>query len=726
MIVNDSFMVRITRIYQYLPDSVRLGAVFLNPKSGAHRIEVITNQSRLNIDPKVGQQWSIVKENNFSVRQEQTVSGMFVEVWRFIDPRLKCVMPDNGRGFVTFLSSERSFQGIGTVKAQLLWDEFRSEIFKILDQDRYAPFIGDHSISNFDAVKKVLQSNAAVNGLWDGYKEYSNIKYSEQLVEWEVEAPVQKQLFRIAGNDAISFLSQNPYRLYSLGMSFNKVDYIAQKYFSIKSDDEVRVSAIVEYALRKHCERGHTCGSWRDLEFVINTFFNDDREIVKKASVLEGDIYSFIRQKSKYFLSGNYIFEKTIAKRFIKLCKDKLFSWTEELEGVFNSAIPDGWVLEAAQEKAVRTALISSIFVLTGGAGTGKTATTKIIVNAYQKLGFSIYPVALSGKAARRLQQSIHIKTSTIARFLSQKNIKEVNSVLIIDEASMLDAYTMWRLVISIPDKVKLILIGDPYQLPPINAGFILNDVIKSGIVNHVALDVVRRQGADSKIPSYVNLIRNGTLPVPLNNSDIVFQESENDILNDAIEAYSLYSSVMMIAATNETVRRANILFQDRLNPAGKLLDITCVPDIQLIYALKVGDPIVITKNNYQVDVQNGTLGVITNVDATDDIACTVELEDLDETGKNRSLAVDWQLIQDVELAYCVTLHKAQGSQASNVIVLVERGLWLDRSWLYTAITRAEQKVHLIGALSDFIYGVNKPGAISVRKTALAEMLKNV
>ncbi|MFA0025758.1 AAA family ATPase, partial [Vibrio sp. 10N.261.49.A5] len=140
-------------------------------------------------------------------------------------------------------------------------------------------------------------------------------------------------------------------------------------------------------------------------------------------------------------VSGNYIFEKTIAKRFSKLSKRESH-WQSELEATFISSIPNGWKLEDAQSRAVRTALISHIFALTGGAGTGKTTTTKLIVDAYQQLGFSIFPVALSGKAVRRLQQSIGIDCMTIARLLRKDSIVVENSVLLIDEASMLDAYT--------------------------------------------------------------------------------------------------------------------------------------------------------------------------------------------------------------------------------------------------------------------------------------------
>ncbi len=722
---SSAYLIRLTRIYQYRPDNVRLGAVFVNHKAGAHRIEILTTQDKLNIDPKVGQQWKILKEQNFSIRQQQISTGGYVDVWRFMEPTLKCVMPDNGAGFVTFLSTEKAFEGIGKVSAQLLWIEFRSDIFNILECDKYAPYEKDQSKTNFQAVREVLLSDKAAHGLWNGYKEYSNLKHSAQLVEWEIEAPIQRQLFRFADQDAINFLTQNPYRLFSLGMRFHKVDDIAQKHFGIKQDDEIRLVAIVEQALRLWSDQGNTVADWQDIEPSVSKLLNKDLRLVARASELDGDIVGFVKQNNQYFVSGNYIFEKTIAKRFCKLSKIQ-HSWQSNLEKAYTSSIPDGWKLEKAQERAVRAALLSNVFALTGGAGTGKTFTTKLIVNAYQKLGYTIYPVALSGKAARRLQQSIGSETKTIAKLLRETDLDEDKAVLLVDEASMLDAHTMWRLVTLFSDKVRVLLIGDPYQLPPINAGFILNDVIKSGVINHVELDVVKRQGADSSVPAYSNAIRHGIMPESLTTTDITFQESTGDILQDAVTVYSEYDNTMIVAPTNDTVRKANIILQGVVNPHGKLLDLTDMPITKGSYDFREGDPIVITLTSYKHDVQNGTLGIIKSAEPTDEYACVIELEDLDEKGNKRLLEVDWQLFEYIDLAYCLTLHKLQGSQAPNVIVLLERGRLLDRSWLYTAVTRAEDKVHIIGKETDFRYGVNKQGAVDTRKTALAEMLKNV
>jgi len=722
---RGAYLVRITRIYQYRPDNVRLGAVFVNHNAGAHRIEILTTQDKLNIDPKVGQQWKIHKEQNFSIRQQQVSTGGYVDVWRFMEPTLKCVMPDNGVGFVTFLSTEKTFEGIGKVSAQFLWEKFRSEIFNVLERDKYAPYEKDQSKTNFQAVREVLLSDKATHGLWHGYKEYSNLKHSAQLVEWEIEAPIQRQLFRFADQDAINFLTQNPYMLFSLGMRFHKVDVIAQKHFGIKQNDEIRLKAIVEQALRLWSDLGNTVADWQDIEPAVSKLLNRDRSLVEKASELDGDIIGFLKQNDQYFVSGNYIFEKNIAKRFGKLSKTQLV-WRSNLETAYISSIPDGWKLEKAQERAVRAALLSKVFALTGGAGTGKTFTTKLIVDAYQKLGYTIYPVALSGKAARRLQQSIGLETKTIAKLLRQSHHDEDKAVLLVDEASMLDAYTMWRLVTLFSDKTRILLVGDPFQLPPINAGFILNDVIKSGVINHVELDVVKRQGTDSTVPAYSNAIRHGIMPESLTTDDITFQESTGDILQDLVNMYSEYENAMVVASTNDTVRKANIMLQAVENPTSKLLDLTDMPITKGNYDFREGDPIVITLTSYKHDVQNGTLGIIKNADATEECACVIELEELDERGKKRLLKVDWQLFEYIDLAYCLTLHKLQGSQAPNVIVLLERGRLLDRSWLYTAVTRAEDKVHIIGKQTDFHYGVNKQGAVNTRKTALAEMLKNV
>ena len=237
-------------------------------------------------------------------------------------------------------------------------------------------------------------------------------------------------------------------------------------------------------------------------------------------------------------------------------------------------------------------------------------------------------------------------------------------------------------------------------------------------------LDVVKRQGANSSVPAYSNNIRHGLMPPLLTTIDISFQESSDDILRDAVNAYSMYGSAMIVAPTNSTVRSVNIKLQDAVNPNAIVLELTNMPVTKGSYQFREGDPIVITLTCYKNDVQNGTLGVIKCAVATDDYACTIELEDLDENGNKRLLEVDWQLFEYIDLAYCLTLHKLQGSQASNIIVLLEKGVLLDRSWLYTAVTRAEDKVHIIGKESDFRYAVNKQGALDTRKTALAEMLK--
>lgn len=720
---NPHFLVRITQIYQYHPDNVQLGAVFVNQDAGAHRVIILTSQSKLNIEPRVGQQWKVVKENNYSIRQQEVHTDKYVDVWRFMEPTLKCVMPDHGSGFVNFLSTEKAFVGIGTVKAQLLWDRFRSDLFSMLRSKKDAVYEHDKSISNFDAIKDVLRRDHTVYALYDGFKEYANFHYSDQLVEWEIEAPIQRQLFRMADQDALEFLSSNPYRLFSLGMSFEKVDVIAQRHFGIKESDEVRLAAIVEQALRLWGERGNTLAEWEDLQPMIRRYLNNDYRLTAKANELDGDILGVVKQDGKYFVSGNYIFEKTIAKRLSKLSKSKRH-WSGELADALTKALPRGWQLEEAQERAVRTALISNVFALTGGAGTGKTTTTKLIVDAYRELGFTIYPVALSGKAARRLKQLIGIETKTIARLLCETGIKETNSVLLIDEASMLDAYTMWRLVTLFSDTTKIILVGDPYQLPPINAGFILNDVVKSNVINHVELDVVKRQGTHSSIPAYSSLIRQGLIPPSLSTAEIVFQQSSDDILQDAIGAYFKYEKAMIVAPTNATVRNVNIKLQSEVNTTGMPLDLTDMPITEASYQFRVGDPIVFTLTCYRNDIQNGTLGVIREAVPNDDYVCVIELEDLNEYGEKRIIKVDWKLFEYIHLAYCLTLHKLQGSQAENVIILVERGLLLDRSWLYTAVSRAENKVHIIGKESDYRYGVKKQGAYDTRKTALAEMLK--
>jgi exodeoxyribonuclease V alpha subunit len=213
-------------------------------------------------------------------------------------------------------------------------------------------------------------------------------------------------------------------------------------------------------------------------------------------------------------------------------------------------------------------------------------------------------------------------------------------------------------------------------------------------------------------------------MPPSLSTAEIVFQESSDDILQDAVDAYLKYEKAIIVAPTNATVRSVNIKLQSEVNVTGSPLDLIDMPITEGSYQFRVGDPIVFTLTCYRNDIQNGTLGVIKEAVPNDDYACVIELEDLDEYGDKRIIKVDWQLFEYIHLAYCLTLHKVQGSQTKNVIILVERGLLLDRSWLYTAVSRAEDKLHIIGKESDYRYGVSKPGAYNTRKTGLAEMLK--
>jgi exodeoxyribonuclease V alpha subunit len=721
---KNPFLVRLTQVYQYAPDNVQLGAVFVHHQAGAHRIVLLTSQNKLNFEPRPGQQWEVAREDNYGIRQQEVSSGCFVDVWRFMNPYLKCVMPDNGSGFISFLSTEKSFKGIGKIKAQMLWDKFRGGLFSMLECEKTTPYKNDDYETNFDAIKDVLRANVSVDSLYDGFKDYANLKHASQLVEWEVEVPTQKQLFRMAGHDAIDFLNKNPYRLFSLGMRFEKVDDIAQKHFTINPDNPLRLAAIVEQALRFWSDKGNTVADWHDIEPSIRELLNNDQKLIDTSKELPGDLIGFVKEDGKYFISGNYIFEKTIAKRFSKLGK-KNFNWLSGIEKAFNESVPDGWQLEKAQEASVRSALLSSMFVMTGGAGTGKTTTTKIIVDAFTRMGKNIYPVALSGKAARRLQQSIGVKAYTIAKLLSNKNIDTYESILLVDEASMLDSFTMWRLVTKFPASTRIILVGDPYQLPPINAGLILSDAIKAGVINHKELNVVKRQGECSSIPAYSNSIRNGEMPELLTTNDIIFQQSSGDMARDVIKAYSQYEKAMVVASTNIRVRDINVELQKSINPDGLALDLTDMPITKGSYDFRKGDPIVITLTCYKNDVQNGMLGILIDVEPTEEHACIVELEEMDQEGNKRLLKVEWRLFEYIDLAYCLTLHKLLGSQAENVIVLVERGILLDRSWLYTAVTRAESKVHIIGKESDFTYGVSKKAALDTRKTGLAEMLKN-
>lgn len=339
-------------------------------------------------------------------------------------------------------------------------------------------------------------------------------------------------------------------------------------------------------------------------------------------------------------------------------------------------------------------------------------------------MGYQIHAVALSGRAAMRLHESIGFTTSTIARMLREDPIEpspeQSKHLLVIDEASMIDLPTMYRIVNHIHPSVRIVLTGDPDQLPPIGCGKVLADIVLSKAIANTMLDIVKRQEGSSGIPEYSKLVNAGIVPENLSTStgSITFHETNKSeiarVCSELFQQEADRSRVM--APTKALVAEINKLVQNDVNPDGDRLEFELHGDT-FYQNLRLGDAILFTQNHYDKGIQNGSLGTLTSVTPINDNLGQVTLD----TGD--SIEITQTVLDCMELGFAITLHKAQGSQFPRIIIALQRGKIVDRAWLYTAITRAEAEIHIVGSAEDFRAITNAPSNSHRRNSYLAKLL---
>jgi exodeoxyribonuclease V alpha subunit len=325
------------------------------------------------------------------------------------------------------------------------------------------------------------------------------------------------------------------------------------------------------------------------------------------------------------------------------------------------------------------------------------------------------------------MHQSIKRETSTIAKFLREDPIDNVGDqkfLLVIDESSMLDLPTMYKIVIHIDPTVRILFVGDPNQLPPIGAGNILSDIVKSKVIPNTELDIVKRQGASTGIPEYSKLVNSGIVPPELSTGNITFHHTAFEHVDDVcVELYKLDpENSRVVAPTNKLVQKINVICQQELNPQGKQL-VFDKDGEKLFDQIYENDPVLFTQNNYDAHVQNGSLGKLISADKKDGHFGVVQLDDFEKT-EDEFVSLTSSLLLSLNPGYCITLHKAQGSQFPRVIVALSPGANLDRAWLYTAVTRAEVELHIVGPKAKMISAIKNVSNASKRQTNLINLLQ--
>jgi exodeoxyribonuclease V alpha subunit len=570
-------------------------------------------------------------------------------------------------------------------------------------------------------------------------------------------------------------IEENPYRLAScFSMKFNEVDKLVRSGFEpdISSADPRRMVAAVSEAIRMcTIKGGHTVADYDELlkelqdilqkcELVasLNKSYSKPAFSIEELAITalkahDKDAY-VIYPDGLYQLTPMYLMENVIALRMLSMKKHGATFDEEESQACKKAFELSPYLVLDQQKEAVFTAVENRISAIVGGAGTGKTTVLHAVLTAYESMGYisnissgpnvstinrNIKTMALSCRAAKRLRDSINnckdekvrereINATSIAKFLHETIIEDSDGkyLIVIDEASMLDVPTMYHIIINIHPNVRILLVGDHHQLPPIGPGNILANVVNSQVIPFTELEIVKRQTGATGIPEYSKLIRKGIVPPELTTGSIHFHEVASDyIAEKSAELYALSPETsMVVASTNALVKKINELCQQEVNSQGQDFVVTednYLPEFykNILAKFKKDDPILFTEN-ISVDVTNGSLGKLVSVERDQDNFGLIKMDDDDI-----DVIPDMEIIPALELGYTMTVHRAQGSQFPSVIVALQGG-YIDRSWLYTAITRAEVELHIVSTKEKLITAINKPPSASAskRRTKLKALLQ--
>lgn len=720
-LMTGTFELRVTNIYQNNKHYVAFSGMPLRKgkKYTAKEIIIVnTKASLVPTEPAQGQVWRV--EGGYEkVRVDH--GHYYVDEIRINPDKTECVLPTTQEAIIKFLSDTSCFKGIGESKARALLDVFPNNLFNVLK---------NHEVDKLVSHAGLTQKSA--EGLIEGFKKYSNLEYANWLSAKRVPMEVIHRVIKYHGRESIDQITHNPYRLLQFGLPFKTkrrenlmvkmgVDEIALEHFNIAPDDPRRLAGAVEDVMNSITQDGHSCAHEAEVAKRLKALLGNDRELIDSAlmccqktacvKVTEGNIYHPL---------GVLVMENVIAKRLLNMHEKTC--WSHKHDEVFSRITSNlSFPLTQRQLEAIYGALEQSVYAITGGAGTGKTTVLKTIMIGYKQLGMYVRGIALSGRAAMRMSEATGFDCCTIAKFLCEDKIKEgVIGTVIIDEASMIDLKGMFNIMMHIPASMRLLFVGDAAQLPPIGAGLVFRDIIESNVIGTTTLDEVKRTDAESAIPAYSNAVKEGIIPDELSNQNITFHECSSAVVyKTAIYLMEVHNKkeTQVLTPTNALKNIINVQAQDILNPDGKKMLFHDNGQFQHV-RIKENDPVIFTQNNYDAKIWNGTMGYLTKSSTeTPEVIGIVE----DDTGA--VVPINLTLIDSLECAYAITLHKAQGSQFKRVIIAMANGRNVDRSWLYTAITRATEHVHIVGTKEILVKAIERVGAVQTRQTFLKSLL---
>lgn len=548
------------------------------------------------------------------------------------------------------------------------------------------------------------------------------------------------KIYACFGKHSVSIAKDNPYRLCEevRGIGFDKADAMAQK-LGLASDSSDRIGAGIVYILTFNAaQNGHTCLPREKLVEAAASLLGVDSSAVSSETdklITKGRLFSETVGDDTYiYESLQYKNERYIAEKLWRLKRSSAPLDFKDIEAfVRKEEVQNRIEYADEQKKAIFNAMTSGVLVLTGGPGTGKTTVVTAIINIYESLGLEVALAAPTGRAAKRMTEATGREAKTVHRLLEvdfgdgDKSSKRDDSAplvfkrgennyldedaIIIDEASMLDTVLTASLLKAIRPGARIVFIGDADQLPSVGAGNVLCDILDSGALPSVRLSKIFRQAEESLIVTNAHAINRGEMPrLDVKDRDFFFMPRESDaqiastVASLCAErlprAYGDPEGIQVISPTrrgNSGTDKLNSVLQAAINPPARGKKEHKFRDT----VFRTGDRVMQVRNNYELEwtrygklgmgIFNGDIGKIKDINPTEKY---IEI-DFD----SREVFYEFTDLEDLELAYCVTVHKSQGSEYPTVVLPLGSvpPMLCTRNLLYTAVTRAQKRVIVVG-----------------------------
>lgn len=704
----------------------KLGKIIFNNRENGYTVAILTTDTgSIRVagafnEPKTGSRYRL--EGRFTIHKKYGEQFSFTSYEE--------IQPEGVEAIREFLVA-RNIRGIGPKTADLLIDTFGEETLVVMEE----------TPEKLLSVKGIGPSTLAK--ITDSFAESRDFaRISLELREIGIEMSDAVRIYRLYGSESVGIVKENPYSLVDdlYGMTFHKADILAEK-LGFDAESDFRIESAVKFILKKEAASGSTLMPERMLTEKVVELIDTNSERVSEVirqMAFSGELQTdTLENMQVVYLYGYYYAEQRIAHNLKRIKEAQSKPIPAIIDNLINDAenelaAEEGLNISLSDEQryAVKSALMGNVTIITGGPGTGKTTIINVLVRIFHRLNMTTALAAPTGRAAKRMEEASGESAMTIHRLLEYVYSEDEDEmrfgrtddnpleedVIIVDEASMIDTLLMDGLLNAIKSGTILIFTGDADQLPSVGAGNVLRDMIASDYIYTVRLKEIFRQAQDSRIATNAHLINNGEFPeTGGSQSDffIIERYNEDDIIEEIkglvggrLENYYEFikgpEDIQVLTPTKRGILGSpslNSILQEIINPAEEGANEFKIGT----RTFRKGDKVMQLKNDYRAEWKDATdfsegQGIF-NGDMGKVEAINIQDKSMLVASDDRLITYEGEMLEEIDLAYAVTVHKSQGSEFPAVIIPMWHipPMLMTRNLLYTAVTRGKKLVIIVG-----------------------------